>query len=173
MNRPEKEEQVEALRRDLEGVTSAFLCGFSGLSVPQVTELRAKIRDIDSSYRVIKNRLAARAFEETALDSLREHLRGPLALAFQKGEPVALAKLISEFAKENPALEFKVGILDGKALAADDLQNLANLPSREVLIARFMGAVTAPLAAFQRVLVAPVRDFAAVLSQIAKQKDSE
>lgn len=172
MNRPEKEKQVEALRRDLDGVTSAFLCGYRGLSVPQVTELRAKIREIDSSYRVIKNRLAARAFEDTALASLREHLRGPLALAFQRGEPVALAKLISDFAKENPALKFKVGILDGEPLAADDLKKLANLPTRDVLIARFMGAVTSPIGAFQRLLVAPVRDFASVLSQIVKQKES-
>lgn len=172
MNRAEKEQQVESLRRQLEGVSSAFLVGYRGLTVNQVNELRTKVRKTSSTYKVLKNRLAARALESTALAPLKEHLRGPLALTFHSGEPAVLVKVLTEFAKANPALEFKAGLLEGRAVSAADLQNLANLPSREALIARFAGALTAPLAAFQRVLLAPVRDFAAVLDQIAKKKQS-
>ncbi len=172
MNRTEKEQHVESLRRELEGVQSAFLFGYRGLTVNQVTDLRTKIRKTSSTYRVLKNRLAARALESTPLAPLTEHLRGPLAMTFHPKEPLALAKVLSEFAKENPALEFKAGLLEGRPITAADLGSLASLPGREVLVAQFLGLLTAPLASFQRVLLAPVRDFASVLDQIAKKKQS-
>lgn len=173
MERGMKEQHVESLRKELEGVKSAFLFGYRGLTVNQVTDLRSRIRKTSSTYKVLKNRLAARALEATALAPLREHLKGPLALTFHPHEPVALAKVLSEFAKENPALEFKAGLMDGKALAASDLQALATLPSREVLIAQLLGQMTSPLASFQRVLLAPMRDFASVLDQIASKKKAD
>jgi large subunit ribosomal protein L10 len=85
---------------------------------------------------------------------------------------VALAKILTDFAKENPALEFKAGLLEGRAISAADLASLASLPSREILVARFLGLLNAPLSAFQRVLLAPARDFASVLDQIAKKKQA-
>jgi len=166
-----KEQQVESLRRQLDGIKSAFLFGYRGLTVNQVSDLRSKVRKTASSYRVLKNRLAARALESTALEPLCPHLKGPLALAFNPEEPVALAKVLTEFAKENPALEYKAGLLEGKAITATDLGALANLPGREVLQAQFLGLLTAPLASFQRVLLAPMRDLAGVLEQIRKQKE--
>jgi len=172
VNRNEKEQHVEGLRRELEGIQSAFLLGFRGLTVNQVTELRARIRKTESTYRVLKNRLAARAMESTPLAPLREHLRGPLAMTFHPRESVALAKILIEFAKENPALEFKAGLLEGRPIGAADLASLASLPSREVLVSRFLGLLNAPIASFQRVLLAPVRDFATVLEQIAKKKQA-
>jgi len=172
VNRTEKEQQVESLRRQLAGVNVAFLFGYRGLTVNQVSDLRNKVRKTSSSYRVLKNRLASRALEATPLDPLRQHLTGPLAMAFNPKEPVALAKALSDFAKENPALEFKAGLLDGRMISAADLGSLANLPSREVMLSRFLGLLTAPLAAFQRVLLAPVRDFACVLDQVAKKKQA-
>ncbi len=172
MNRTEKEQHVESLRRELEGVQSAFLFGYRGLTVNQVTDLRTKIRKTSSTYRVLKNRLAARALESTPLAPLTEHLRGPLAMTFHPKEPLALAKVLTEFARENPALEFKAGLLEGRPITAADLGSLASLPGREVLVAQFLGLLTAPLASFQRVLLAPVRDFASVLDQIAKKKQS-
>lgn len=171
MNRTQKERHVESLRRELEGITSAFLFGYQGLTVNQVTELRAKVRRSASRYRVLKNRLAARALEGTALSSLCNHLTGPLALAFHPREPVVVVKVLSEFAKENPALEFRAGLMEGRVLSSADLNVLAALPSREVLIGRLAGALTSPLAAFQRALMAPIRDFASVLEQIAKKKE--
>jgi large subunit ribosomal protein L10 len=172
VNRTEKEQHVESLRRELQGVQSAFLFGYRGLTVNQVSDLRTKIRKTSSTYRVLKNRLAARALEATALAPLKEHLKGPLAMTFHPREPVALAKVLSDFAKDNPALEFKAGLLEGRAISAADLASLASLPSREVLIARFAGMLTAPISSFQRVLLAPVRDFASVLDQIAKRKQA-
>ena len=172
MNRTEKEQHVESLRRELEGVQSAFLFGYRGLTVNQVTDLRSKIRTTSSTYRVLKNRLAARALDSTPLEPLKEHLRGPLAMTFHPEEPVALAKVLTDFAKENPALEFKAGLLDGRPITAADLTSLASLPGREALVAQFLGLLTAPIASFQRVLLAPVRDFASVLDQIAKKKQA-
>jgi large subunit ribosomal protein L10 len=167
-----KEQHVESLRKQLEGVKSAFLFGYRGLTVNQVSDLRAKIRKTSSTYQVLKNRLAARALESTPLAPLREHLKGPLALTYNPKEPVALAKVLHEFAKENPLLEFKAGLLEGKVLQASDVQALATLPSREVLLGQLLGQMTSPLASFQRVLLAPVRDFAMVLDQIAGKKKS-
>ncbi len=172
MNRNEKEQHVESLHRELEGIRSAFLFGYRGLTVNQVTDLRARIRKTSSTYRVLKNRLAARALEATELAPLREHLRGPLAMTFHPAEPVALAKVLIEFARENPALEFKAGLLEGRPIQAADLAGLASLPTREVLVARFLALLNAPISAFQRVLLAPVRDFASVLDQIAKKKQA-
>ena len=171
MDRATKEQHVESLKRQLEGVKSAFLFAYRGLTVNQVTDLRARIRKTSSSYKVLKNRLAGRAMESTPLSVLRDQLKGPLALTFNPQEPVALAKVLSDFAKDNPQLEFKAGLLDGKLLQASDLQALATLPSREVLLGQLLGQMTSPLASFQRVLLAPVRDFASVLDQIRKKKE--
>ena len=165
-----KEQHVENLRKEIGGVKSAFLFGYRGLTVNQVTDLRARIRKTSSTYKVLKNRLAARALESTPLAPLREHLKGPLALTFNPKEPVALAKVLSDFAKDNPALEFKAGLMEGKILTPADLQALATLPSREVLLGQLLGQMTSPLAAFQRVLLAAVRDLAVVLDQVAKKK---
>ena len=172
MERGMKEQHVESLRKQLEGVKSAFLFGYRGLTVNQVTDLRARIRKTSSTYKVLKNRLASRALESTPLAPLREHLKGPLALTFHPHEPVALAKVLNDFAKDNPQLEFKAGLMEGKVLGAADLQALATLPSREVLIAQLLGQMTSPLASFQRVLLAPMRDFAYVLDQIASKKQA-
>jgi large subunit ribosomal protein L10 len=170
VNRAEKQQQVESLRRQMEGVDSAFLLTYSGLTVNQVNELRAKVRKSSSVYKVLKNRIAARALEGTPLAPLKEQLRGPLAIAFHPKEPVALAKVLSDFAKDNPALVFRAGLVEGRPMAAGELAALAALPTREVLMARLLGSLTAPLAAFQRALLAPVRDFAAVLDQIARKQ---
>jgi large subunit ribosomal protein L10 len=170
VERAMKEQHVESLKKQLAGVKSAFLFGYRGLTVNQVTDLRARIRKTSSTYKVLKNRLAARAMEATPLAALRDQLKGPLALTFHPQEPVALAKVLNDFAKDNPQLEFKAGLLDGKLLQASDLQALATLPSREVLLGQLLGQMTSPLASFQRVLLAPVRDFASVLDQISRKK---
>jgi large subunit ribosomal protein L10 len=172
VNRTEKEQQVESLRRQLEGVQSAFLLGYRGLTVNQVNELRSKIRKTSSSYRVLKNRLASRAFAATALEPLQGQLKGPLALAYRPGEPVVLAKVLTEFAKDNPALELKGGLLDGRPMSAGEVSQIAALPSREVLVAQFAGMLTSPLSAFQRLLLAPMRELAVVLDQLAQKKQS-
>ncbi len=172
MNRNEKQQHVEGLRRELEGIRSIFLFGYSGLTVNQVTDLRARIRKTSSIYRVLKNRLAARAIETTDLAPLREHLRGPLAMTFHREEPVALAKVLVEFARENPALEFRAGLLEGQPISASDLASLASLPTRDVLLGQFLGQLTSPISRFQRALLAPMRDFASVLDQIAKKKQA-
>ncbi len=172
MNRREKEQEVESLRQSLKGINSAFLFGYRGLTVNQVSDLRARMRRSASTYKVLKNRLAVRAIESTQLEALKDHLVGPTAIAFNPGEPVALAKALTEFAKENPALEFRAGLLEGRPVGSADFQSLASLPSREVLVARFLGALTSPLVAFQRVLLAPIRDLAIALDQVAKKKQA-
>jgi large subunit ribosomal protein L10 len=172
VNRSEKQQHVENLRRELQGIQSAFLFGYRGLTVNQVTDLRTRIRKTESTYRVLKNRLVARAVEATPLAPLREHLRGPLAMTFHRGQTEALAKVLIDFAKENPAFEFKAGLLEGRPISGADLASLASLPTREVLVARFLGLLNAPISSFQRVLLAPVRDFASVLDQIAKKKQA-
>jgi len=172
VNRREKEQEVESLRQSLKGIHNAFLFGYRGLTVNQVSDLRARVRRSASTYKVLKNRLAVRAFESTELEPLKNHMVGPTAIAFNLQEPVALAKALTDFAKENPALEFRAGLLEGRPVGPAEFRSLASLPSREVLVARFIGALTSPLVAFQRVLLAPIRDLAIALDQVAKKKQA-
>jgi large subunit ribosomal protein L10 len=170
MNRTEKQEAIDALSKDLAKSTNAILFAFAGLKVPEVTELRRQVRGTQSKYLVVKNTLALRATKGTAMEAVAEHFVGATAVAFNQSNPVALAKVLTTFAKANPNLVFKAALIEGRAVPAAEIKAIAELPSREELVARLLFLMQSPLRRLVTVLNGPVRNLAGVVSQIADQK---
>jgi large subunit ribosomal protein L10 len=170
MNRTEKTAMVEALGKDLAQSSNAILFAFAGLKVPEVTELRRQVRGTQSEYLVVKNTLALRATKGTALEAVAEHFTGATAVAYNRSSPVALAKVLTNFAKANPNLVFKAAVIEGRAVPATEIKIIAEMPSREELVSRLLYLMQSPLRRLVTVLNGPVRNLAGVVSQIADQK---
>ena len=170
MNRTEKAAAVQTLEQDLAKAGTAILFGFAGLKVTEVTELRRQVRGTRSKYVVVKNTLARRAVKGTPLEAMSEHFRGPTAVAYNDDAAVALAKVLTTFAKANPNLVFKGALVEGRAIAAKEIVAIAELPSREELVAKLVFLVQSPLRRLVTVLNGPVRSLAGTLHQIAEQK---
>ncbi len=168
MDRAEKQQTVETLGETFRQIHSAFLINYVGLKVVDATELRRKIREIDGRYFVVKNTLAKLAAKDTSLDKLSGHFEGPTAIACHPKDVVGLAKLLSEAVKANPNLRFKAAMVEGKVVAAEEIQSIASMPSREVLLGRLAYVLKAPMQRLATVLKAPVRDLAMVVKQIEK-----
>jgi large subunit ribosomal protein L10 len=158
--RPDKSDAVAELTESFSSATAAVLTEYRGLTVKQLKELRTAL-GADTTYAVVKNTLTKIAAGNAGLDGLDELLAGPTAVAFVGGDPVTAAKALRDFAKAHPALVVKGGVMDGKALTADEIKKLADLESREVLLAKLAGAMKASLT--QAVYL-----FAAPLSQAAR-----
>ena len=170
MNRTEKVEMVESLGRDLAQSSNAILFAFAGLKVPEVTELRRQVRETQSKYLVVKNTLVLRATKGTALEAVSEHFTGATAVAYNRSSPVALARVLTAFAKTNPNLVFKAAVIEGRAVAAAEIKAIAELPSREELVSKLLFVLQSPMRRLVTVLNGPVRNLAGVVSQIADQK---
>jgi large subunit ribosomal protein L10 len=168
MNRTEKQEMMDSLRAQFREIDSAFLINYRGLKVVDATELRRKIREIDGKYIVVKNTLAARAAKETKLEQLTPMFEGPTAVAYHKRDIVALAKLLTEVNKANANVAFKAALVQGKVVPTTEIQTIASMPSREVLLSKLCFLLKAPLQRLATVLKAPVRDMALVLNQVKK-----
>jgi large subunit ribosomal protein L10 len=169
----EKVESVEALKRRLEGVTSAVLTEYRGLTVKQVSDLRKQLKGAAAEYKVVKNRLARLAVRGSGLDALGVHLKGPTGLAYTRKDPVAVAKALQTFARTNPKLTIKIGLVDGALLPAEGVRALAELPSREELRAQLVGAIQGPLAQLVTLLTAPHRELVHVLEARSKQEAAQ
>lgn len=172
MNRTEKQELVDGLHAEWKGVSTAFLLEFRGLNVPQATKLRDQIRKAHGRYRVVKNTLAALAMKDTALMPLLRHLQGPKAIAYTSRDAIALAKVIVDFAKENPALVMGEGVLEGQALSSAQVPDLAKMPGRQELIGKLVGLLGSPMRRLVVALNAPVAKLAVTLGQVEKQKET-
>lgn len=170
MNREEKASAVSELESGIGKATNAFLIEFKGITVPQVTELRKQVRATDSSYVVVKNTLALIAVKDSPLKELEKAFSGPTAVAYNSTDAVVLAKALTKFAKDVPAVTFKGAMLNGQIVPADQIQAIANLPSREELIAKLLYLMQSPIRGLVTVLQANIRNIAVVLDQIAKQK---
>jgi len=170
LNRNSKEEVVAELAGKLAAAKSTFLADYRGLNVEQVSRLRAELRNTGAEYRVAKNTLLRLAAKGTGTECLSDYLEGPTAITIASEDPVAPAKVLSEFAKANPKFELKVGALDGKLMSIDDIKALAELPSREVLLAKMLGSLNAPASNFVGVLAAIPRSLVQVLAAIQDQK---
>jgi large subunit ribosomal protein L10 len=170
MNRDEKATAIEEIAADIAAAEAIFAVDYRGISVPQAAELRAKLRESDASFRIVKNRLtkiaADKAGEGERLNAL---LQGPTALTFVRGDTAQAAKAISTFNKEHKVLTFKGGFMDGTTVDEGGFEAIAKLPSRDVLNGQFAGVVASPLTGLVRGLGSMIQGLALQLGQIAEK----
>jgi large subunit ribosomal protein L10 len=170
MNRDEKEREIEALNQEFKRAKNLFLASFQGLTVSQDTELRRTIRAAGSNYKVVKNTLAQRAAKNTAIEPLQEKFTGSSAVAYNQKDPVVLAKVLTNYAKTNPLFVFKAGVVEGRVVSLADLEQIANLPSKEELISKLMYLLHAQAQRLASVAAGVARNLAVVLNQAGEQK---
>jgi large subunit ribosomal protein L10 len=168
----QKSAEVTALTDQIGKASNAFLIDFKGITVPQVTELRKQVRDTNSTYVVVKNTLALIALKDSPIVAMKEQFTGPTAIAFNANDAVGLAKALTKFAKDVPAVRFKGALLNGQVVAAEQIQNIANLPSREELVSKLLFVLQSPMRGLAIVLQANIRNLAVVLDQIGKQRST-
>lgn len=172
MNKQSKQQVVAELHDKLTRAKAVFLADFRGLNVEKATQLRNELRKSEIEYKVVKNTLLELAARDTDKTGMAEHFAGPTAIALSYTDPVAAAKVLSKFAKEqNAVFKLKGGVLTGKSMSVADIQALAELPSREVLIAKMLGSMQAPSSNFVRVLAAVPGGFVRVLNAIREKKE--
>lgn len=168
--RPEKVSKVSEISEKLSTVDVVFVTEYRGLTVTHLEELRAALRGVNGEYKVYKNTLARLALASTNKSVISELLIGPSSLTFVNGDAAATAKVLRDFAKTNPLLVIKGGALGSQLLSAKDVESLADLPSREVLLAQFAGALQAPLVKTAGLLQALPRNLAYGLKALLDQK---
>lgn len=173
LNLEAKKQVVEEIKVRLEKIQGAVLADYRGLNVAQVTELRTKLREAGIEFKVLKNTLVKKAAEEVGIEGLGPYLEGPTAIAFAVEDPVAPAKVLSQFAKTNKALEIKAGILEKKVIDAKGVKDLADLPPKEILLAKVLGAMQSPMYGFAGSLQGVLRKFVYVLDAVKEKKASE
>lgn len=168
----EKRQVVEEIKEKIAKSQSVVLVDYRGLNVDEVTQLRSKFREAGVDYKVYKNTLMRFAFKDTGYEEFNKYLTGPNAVAFGFNDPVSPAKVTSEFAKSHEKLEIKAGIVDGKIVGLEEIKRLADLPSREVLIAQVLGGFNAPIAGFVNVLQGTIRNLVYVLNAIREKQEA-
>ena len=172
MAKPAKIEAVAEIKQRFESCGTAVVTEYRGMSVPQVTELRKSLGD-SATYSVAKNTLVKRAAAEAGVEGLDEFLTGPTAIAFVTGEVVDAAKALKNFAKDNKELVLKGGIMDGKPLSVTDIEKLADLESREVLLSKMAGALKGTQTKAAGLFNAPASQVARLLAALQEKKDGE
>ena len=173
MNKNEKTQAISELEAAIGKARNAFLIDFKGVTVPQVTELRKQVRETGSKYLVVKNTLALIALKDSPMIGMKDRFSGPTAVAYNSTDAVKLAKALTRFAKDVPAMQFKGAMLDGKVVPAEQIQTIASLPSREELISKLLFVMQSPIRGLATVLQANIRNLAVVLDQVAKQKETD
>ncbi len=174
LTKADKAERVERLAHELESSTSAIVGTFRKLTVAQDFELRKAVRNAGGSYRVLKNKLAARASQGTKVEQALQGLKGVSSVAYTSGDPVALAKALAKWVQDNAEFSFKVGIVDGKLISVDEVKQLATMPGKEELFSKLLFLINSPAQRLATVINAAGRDMAVVLNQgVEKKKFTE
>ncbi|HEX4948920.1 MAG TPA: 50S ribosomal protein L10 [Blastocatellia bacterium] len=168
----QKQEDVELLKNEFANSNHAFVVQYQGIAVEKDWELRKQAREANFNYRVVKNTLAQIAVEGTPLESLKDQFIGPTAIAYNENDPVTIAKVLSKFAKENPKFTFKAGVVEGRAIAVNEIEAVASMPSKEELISKIMFLINSGAQRMAVALNGVSRNLAVVMSEIAKQKSA-
>jgi large subunit ribosomal protein L10 len=169
LSKAKKAVQIEHLTHELEGSTSAIVGTFAKLTVSKDFELRKVVRGAGGRYRVLKNKLAARASKGTKVENALQGLKGVSSVAYTSGDPVALAKALSTWMVENAEYTFKLGIIDGQVITVEEVKQLATMPSKEEIYAKLLFLINAPAQRLVTVLNAAGRDVAVVLNQAVEK----
>ena len=170
MDREQKAAVIEEVAQQINESEAIYAVDYRGASVPQAAELRARLREADATFRVIKNTLAERAADQVGAEGLKVYLEGPTAMTFVRGDAALAAKALSDFRRSSGLLTFKGGWMNGSALSPEQVDDIARLPSRDVLYGRLVGMVASPLTGLATSLNGLIGGLARQLSQIAEQK---
>jgi large subunit ribosomal protein L10 len=168
-----KADTVEALRRTIGAQKGTVITEFSGLTVAEMTTLRKKLREVKAEFRVVKNSMIRLAAKDSDFGKLDEFFTGPTAVALTYGDPVALAKTMKEFAGGSPKIRLKAGLFDGRVLGAKDVELLAEVPPREVLLARLAGGLISPVSRLAQALSGPLRKLVYALDSIREEQTKQ
>jgi large subunit ribosomal protein L10 len=169
MDRTQKAAVIEEVAQQIQDAEAIYAVDYRGASVPQAAELRARLRDADATFRVVKNTLTQRAADRAGAEGLKAYLEGPTALTFVRGDAAAAAKALADFRRASGLLEFKGGWMNSEALSPEQMDAIARLPTREVLYGRLVGMVASPLTGLASALNGLIGGLARQLSQIADQ----
>ena len=165
----DKEKDLEALKKDFEAAQSIFVTGYEKMKVLQDFELRKTVRGVGAKYRVVKNNLAEKASQGTPVEDLLANLAGMTSLAYTSGDPVALAKALTGYAKTNPAFTFKAGFVEGRVIDVKSIQELATMPSREEILAKVLFLIQASAQRLVTAVNGVGRNLAVVIDQGVKE----
>ena len=170
MLRKEKDAVIAEVAQLLSDRENLFVSDYRGLTVEQLTELRGKLRESGATFKVVKNTLGGIAADRSGRENAKELLTGPTAVTFCGEDPVAAAKALADFARANPQLEVRGGLLDASLIDAADVKALASLPPRDVLVAQVVGTIASPLTGLVTVLQGTISGFVRALNQVAEQR---
>ena len=170
LSRLSKDLIIKEVEKELKARPVFFVTQHATVSATSLDKLRAKLRQSNARYLVVKSRLGQKAFEKANLKDVADNFKGACGITFTAGDPVAPCKILVDFAKTNEAFKIQTGYLNGQIVSADQIKALASLPSREVLLARVVGGIQAPITGFVQVLSGTLRKMVTVLDAIAKKK---
>src|SRR5204863_5014437 len=170
VTRAKKTEQVEKLGMELKKVSSVIVATYSKLTVAQDYELRKTLRSSGAKYRVVKNTLAERAAKGTKVEEVLKGLSGVTSIAYTQGDPVALAKALAKYSKDNPEFTFKAGVVEGRVISINEIQAVATMPSKEELHSKLLFLISAPAQRLVTVMNAVGKDLAVVIGQGVEKK---
>jgi large subunit ribosomal protein L10 len=170
VTKAKKSEQIDKLSSDLQNVRNLIVSTFGKLTVAKDFELRKSVRAAGAKYRVVKNTLAERAAKGTRVEEALKNLEGVTSIAYTKGDPVALAKALAKYAKDNPEFTFKTGVVEGRVVTVKEIDALATMPSKEEIYSKLLFLINAPAQRLVTVMNAVGRDVAVVLNQAVKEK---
>jgi large subunit ribosomal protein L10 len=169
MDRNQKAAVIDEVAEQISGSEAVYAVDYRGISVTQVADLRTRLRDADTSFRVVKNTLTERAADQAGASELKAYLEGPTAIAFVRGDAAQAVKALSDFGRTTGTLAFKGGLLNGAPLSVEQITDISRLPSREVLIGRFVGIVASPLTGLVTSLSGLIGGLARQLQAVADQ----
>jgi large subunit ribosomal protein L10 len=172
MNRDQKAVAIAEIATQIDESEAIFAVDYRGITVAQVAELRAKLRESDATFKVVKNSLTERAADQVGVDTLKGFLSGPTALTFVRGDAATAAKTVADYGRATQLLPFKGGIMEGSALDVEQIRSLSRLPSREVLYGQLVGVVASPVSGLVRTLNALISGVAVALGQVHAKKES-